>query len=239
MKPPTYTEKPTADALANALADEVANVLIAGIANTGSASLIVSGGSTPAPFFDALCQKDLEWSKVFVTLADERCVALDHADRNERMVRDRLMVNRAAPAQFVPLCDAAPDCATAAGRQNALAWCENSLSVIPRPYDVLILGMGEDAHTASLFPAAEGLATALNPANPANCQLIDPPSAPHTRMTLSLSALIDSRRVILHITGQAKRQVLEQALVDQDGEKAPIYAVLGKAQKPVDVYWSD
>ena len=147
-----------AETLARDLADITAARLRAAVSARGAASLVVSGGRTPAPMFRALRACELPWERVTVTLADERWVPADAADSNERMVRAELLQGAAAAARFVGLVNAAPT--PEAGR----AATDAALRAIPRPFDVVMLGMGNDGHTASLFPDAPALAAALAPA---------------------------------------------------------------------------
>ena len=213
------------------LAAKVAELLRVGIRERGRASLAVSGGTTPMPFFAALSELVLDWEQVTITLADERWVDPAEADSNEHLARHHLLRNRAAVARFVGLKTSA---ATAVqGEQE----CEDRLALVPRPFDALILGMGNDGHTASLFPQAAKLDEALSPDSGRLCMAITPPAAPHERMTLTLPALLHSRQIILHIAGAGKRAVYEQAMADGPVAQMPIRAVLKQTAAPVVVFW--
>ena len=216
--------------LAVALSDNVAEQLRAAITDRGEASLVVSGGSTPQPFFEHLSQQPLPWGQVRVTLADERWVPADHEASNERLVRHHLLVGEAGAATMVGLKSSAST--PEEGREA----CEQTLAQISRPFDVVILGMGGDGHTASLFPDAPELAAGLDAATPETCLAVRPPAAPHARMSLTLRALLDSRRLILHITGEGKQAVYRRALEPGPAEELPIRAVLASGR--VEVWWA-
>lgn len=218
-------------ALAYFLAQEVANQLHDAIISRGAASLVVSGGSTPKPFFEALKQQKLDWGKVYITLADERWVDATHEASNERLVRETLLV---PGAHFVSLKNAA-----ATPAQGALE-ASRAVGTMPLPFDVVILGMGDDGHTASLFPTAHELWDAFYPKDESVlCTALTPPSyAPHPRITLTLPALLNTKRIILHITGQKKQEVYAKACEPGAIEEMPIRAILRQNNIPVDVYWA-
>ena len=218
--------------LATALAAQVAQDLARGIEQHGRASLVVSGGQTPAPFFRALARTPLDWGRVAVGLVDERWVACDHEDSNERLVRETLLTHHAAAARFVPMKNAAP---SAAAGQPA---CEAAVADLPRPFDVVVLGMGNDGHTASLFPQAPQLARGLDRALAALTVAVDPVTAPHERMSLTLRGLLDARRVVLLLSGPAKWQVYQRAREAGPPAALPVRAVLAQSEVPVDVYWA-
>jgi 6-phosphogluconolactonase len=227
------SERHFADAAeaAHWLASEVVTRLRSAIAMRGAASLVVSGGRSPVGLFQELRRRQLDWRKVWITLADERWVDASSSDSNERLVHEYLLVGHARDARFVPLKNAAPTPA------EGLAESAAALGAMPRPFDVVLLGMGEDGHTASLFPGAAGLAAALDPHGTAPLAAIDPPAAAHPRITLTLPALLDAQLICLQIQGEAKRRVYERAksLPQDGGEVAqlPIAAVLRQTQTPV------
>lgn len=220
----------TAPELAQVLAKKIAAQLQESVDKKGSASLVLSGGSTPLKLFAALSMQAIDWQEVFVTLADERWVSAEHADSNERLVREHLLVNRAASAKFRGLKN------IHSTPEQGVQMTTEVLSNLPRPFDVVILGMGNDGHTASLFPCSEQLTQGLE--TEAMCLAVHPTTAPHGRLSLSLSALLNSRQIYLHLQGEAKQQVLEQALSSDDVMAMPIRAVLKQRNTPVDVYWS-
>jgi len=222
----------TATALAEQLAEQVIAGLRAAIAARGAASLVVSGGRTPLALFEALGSKQLLWERVWITLADERWVPLDSPDSNERVVREQLLVGVAQAARFVPLKN------SAATPEQGVPAVAAAVAEMPRPFDVVILGMGEDGHTASWFPQSQQLAAALHPNSAALCAAVHPVTAPHPRMTLTLPALLASRRIVVHISGDAKWRVYQQACQGGPIEELPIRAVLRQTEVPVDVYWS-
>ncbi|HIJ90101.1 MAG: 6-phosphogluconolactonase [Desulfobulbaceae bacterium] len=228
---PEFKEFKDSAKLVAALAAQVAELLRAGIRERGRASLVVSGGSTPVPFFAALSELALDWQQVTITLADERWVGQTDADSNEHLVRRHLLQNRAAAARFVGLKTEAP---TAAQGEKE---CGVRLAGLAAPFDVLILGLGNDGHTASLFPQAARLHEALAPDSGKLCMAITPPVAPHERMTMTLPTLLHSRQIILHIAGPDKRAVYEMAMADGPVEEMPIRAVLRRAA-PVTVFWA-
>ena len=210
-----------------ALVQAVRESLAAALDAEGDAVLAVSGGRSPVPLFHALRDADLDWSRVLVTLVDERCVAPDHADSNERLVREHLLAGRAAAARFAGLVRDPADIAGSVAAANAAA----------RPITVALLGMGEDGHTASLFPGAPELAAGLDPANPARYLAVTPPAAPHARISLTLAALLRSRRLVLAIAGPAKRRVFDAACAALTPD-LPVSALVHQTQAPLDVYWA-
>lgn len=211
--------------LAQALADAVAQALRAAIESRGRASLLVSGGRSPVAFFDQLSRRELPWSKVTVGLVDERWVPVTDPHSNEGLVRRHLLQNEATEASFSGLYQGAKTVEASADQAERL------LRDFPWPADVLVLGMGEDGHTASLFPGMANLAEALDPKGSRTCLATRAPSEPKDRLTLTLPRLESARRRFLEIHGAFKRQVLARALA---GEPLPIGRFL---QAPLDVYW--
>ncbi len=228
---------PDAHALARALAGEIQVDLQEAIAARGHASLVVSGGRTPVTLFNQLATEKLPWDKVWVTLADERWVDAHDAASNERLVRTELLQQLAAAAQFVSLKNAATT------PEAGADWAWRSLARIARPFDVVLLGMGDDGHTASLFPAsptnpAPHLTQALDTSRPPACVAMQAPVAPQARLSLNLNALLDARRIILHIQGEAKWGLYQTAKQHGPVALLPVRAVLHQQEAPVDVFWS-
>ena len=180
---------PSREALYEAAASALVNVLTGGIAAKGVASLALAGGSTPAPVYRLLNQAALDWSKVTVTLTDERKVAADHPDSNEGMLRQTLLVGAAGEARFAPLEEAAARV----------------------PFDGVLLGMGEDGHFASLFPGNGALAAGLAGPTLTIDVPAGEPAPPPARSSLTLKALSGATTTLLVITGGAKRALLEKA----------------------------
>jgi 6-phosphogluconolactonase len=215
------------DQLAVQLAEAVAEALRVDLGHQDNALLVVSGGSTPVPFFEALAACELPWHRIDVTLADERWVPEDHADSNARLVREHLLQGSAAQANFVPLTTSDPT-----PEQGAEA-VDERLQVLAWPASVVILGMGGDGHTASLFPDSRELDLAL--ATEASVVAVRSLSQPQARLTLSADRLHHARRHFLHITGGEKRAMLARALCGDDIRELPIRAFLAC---PLAVYWA-
>ncbi|SHL87629.1 6-phosphogluconolactonase [Vreelandella subglaciescola] len=215
------------EALAGQLAEAVASALAEDLRHQPRALLVVSGGSTPVAFFRALAATPLEWARVDVTLADERWVEESDSDSNARLVREELLQHEAAAARFVGLKTAAgtPEegAEEAAARLEALAW----------PASVVVLGMGTDGHTASIFADSPELELALATRDP--LVAVRAPSQRQPRITLSADRLHRARRHFLHITGDAKRDVLARALPGDDARELPIRAFLAC---PLAIYWA-
>lgn len=223
----------SAQALALDLAGFVAQQLREGLARRGQALLVVSGGSTPMPFFKALSGMALDWSRVCVTLADERWLPPDHADSNERLVREGLLQGLAAQARFLPLFNGA------ASPEAAQARVAQALDGLPWPADVVVLGMGGDGHTASLFPHAPELADALAEGVGPLCLPVAVPAAPNVpvpRLSLTRRALLDARHLVIHVTGASKLALIKQAMQDGPLESWPIRLALLQSQVPCEVF---
>ena len=214
------------------LAGRIGQSLQKSIAAHGRASLAVSGGSTPKPLFKRLSSLDIPWQDVIVTLVDERWVDPTDTASNEQLVRQYLLQNRAAKAVFVGLKNSA---ATASEGESG---CEQNLRKVPLPFTVLILGMGNDGHTASLFPGSTQLAAATDMHSDKTCMAVTPAHAPHERMTLTLPAILDSQEIILHITGQEKKAVLAKAQEAGPAEEMPVRFILHQHETPVVMYWA-
>ena len=213
------------------LAEKVAALLAADIQARGKASLVVSGGRTPMGFFHLLSQQLLDWSSVTVTLADERWVDADHHDSNEKLVRENLLINEAHQAQFISLKSAAENAV------DAESECEQALASAGQ-FTVVILGMGDDGHTASLFPGTEALALGLDMNSGRTAIAVTPTAAPHQRMSMTLPRLLNAGQVIIHISGSSKQDVLLAAQNGDNAAELPIRAILGQQVAPLSVYWA-
>lgn len=219
------TEYPDSEMMALDLAQIIAGELESALLHEDRVALVVPGGTTPGPIFDALCAADLDWSRVDVSLSDERWLPEAHIRSNARLVKERLLSNRASAAVFHPLYVNAPK------PQDVLAEVESGL--IPcLPIDVLLLGMGEDMHTASLFPGSAGLPDALG----ANAPVLVPirtDAAPEPRVSMSARVLNEALKKHVVITGEAKRHAIERAQ-HLDPLEAPIAAILDNCE----VHWA-
>lgn len=205
------------EALAKTLAARVARGLSRAISRQGSAVLAVSGGTTPALFFEHLSNESISWEKVTVTLVDEREVD-EHSPRsNAKLVKQHLMQNQARDAKFVALF------------QNVSAAEKLSL-------DVVVLGMGEDAHTASFFPSGDKLAEVLDMKSKTKISTMQAPAAAEPRLTFTLPALMKAKVLCLHLEGQKKLDVIETAIAGTDVMTMPIRAVL-QADTPLEIFW--
>jgi 6-phosphogluconolactonase len=205
-----------ADAAAEALEAALQGALDA----RGRAFLVATGGRSPGPIYDRLSTADLDWAKVAVTLSDERQVDAHSPNSNARLLRERLFVGAAAKARFLPLTD----------------YAEPAINQL-LPFDAVMLGMGEDGHIASLIPGSPVMATAMDPEGVA--LVAESPqgfgSPPVARITLTLSALLQSRAIFLLIAGEAKRQVIADA---QAGADLPVRAILCQDRVPVRIFWA-
>ncbi|PCF95740.1 6-phosphogluconolactonase [Vreelandella nigrificans] len=214
-------------ALAEQLAEAVFQALTDDLARQERVLLVVSGGSTPVPFFKALAAKHLPWKQVDITLADERWVDEQSRDSNAKLVRENLLQGAAADANFVPLTtgDLTPE--------EGVEEVAKRAASLPWPASVVILGMGGDGHTASLFPDSPELTLAL--ATDELLVAVRTPSQPQPRITFSADRLHQAKRHILHITGDEKRTVLANAMSGDDVRQLPIRAFLSC---PLAIYWA-
>lgn len=217
--------------LADKLARDIASKLDAAVKARGKASIAVSGGGTPKVMFAVLAEQEIDWSKVTITLVDERWVDEDNERSNARMVRSTLIAHEAHVASFLPLFDKAH----ADDVDAALEGVGEKVDALGKPFDVVVLGMGPDGHTASFFPGGDHLAEALDLNGNRSVLSMRAGGAGEPRITLSLPRLLDTRTLYLHIEGADKKDVLARA---QAGEDFPIAAVLKQDRVPVDVYWA-
>lgn len=217
---------PDTTALDLALAGRLAETLKEGLALNGEATFAVSGGRTPGGFFRALSRHELDWSRVTVTLADERCVDESDPSSNARSVRENLLQGSASAARFVPLHIPGENRDTMIERIGRL----------PARFDAVVLGMGDDAHTASIFPDSPQRDAALAPDAPDILAAEGKPPV-RERLTLSARRLLATRMLFIHITGIGKWQVLGQAAA-APGAQQPISYFLNHRTTPAHVFWT-
>lgn len=222
----SWHEFPSNAEYIQALVKDIANTLDQAVAEHGRAGLAVSGGRSPIPLFDALSQADLPWDAVHITLVDDRFVPPSHSDSNERLVRTHLLRNKAAAAHFTGLVTH-PDNITA---------CISQANQIKDVITVAILGMGDDGHTASLFPGTLQLTEGLAPDTTDRYLHITPLQAQHERISMTLTAILSVERLILAISGGDKRHVLSRA-AQGSNPALPISYVVNQTGVPLDVYW--
>ncbi|MFT4811022.1 MAG: 6-phosphogluconolactonase [Paraglaciecola sp.] len=220
----------TTEQLNTAFSRKITKLLRDGIEENGRASLVVSGGKTPADLFSLLSKSNLDWDKVDISLADERWVDNTDDASNEKMLRAKLLINNAANANFVPLKTQHGDA------EDAVLTCTENLQKMRTPFDVLILGMGEDGHTASLFPCSDQIAQGLDLESSNSFIAVQPTTAPNQRMSLTLPALLNSNQIFLHVTGESKKDVINTVLSDDDPLVMPIRAVINNAD--VELLWA-
>ena len=228
-----YQDFDTNTAMVAALSERIATHLAAAIAERGEASLLVSGGRSPITLFKALRNRPLAWDRVTVSLVDERWVAADDEASNARLVREHLLQDAAAAARFIPL--AGDESTPEAGMPAALA----RFAPLADGADVLVLGMGEDGHTASIFPCAAERDQALAMEHDAPLIAVHPTTAPHARISLTLATILKSRQLFLPLSGVGKQAVYQQALAGKDPRELPIRAILQQDLVPLDVLYCE
>lgn len=212
------------------LAIQIIELLEQAVKQRGQAYLVVSGGKTPVELFKILAQAKISWDKVTITLADERCVGMDDVDRNERLVKNFLLQHEAKKAKFLSLYDEQINLA------DSLKKTTDDIDALPS-FDVVILGMGMDGHTASLFPCSKELAIGLDD-NADAVLLVTPQTAPYQRVSLSKRRLLNSHNIFLHVVGSKKRLVFNQALAERDPMLMPVSAFLNNQNTNVQVMYA-
>jgi 6-phosphogluconolactonase len=230
----TETTYPDADTLAEAVAGILADAIRDGIAQDGQALLALAGGRTPLPAYQRLAAAPLDWTRVTLLATDERWVESDHPACNTRELRAAFAA--AGGARVLPLTPAD------AGTPASADFARTMLASRPDPFNAVLLGMGVDGHFASLFPGAAELQYGLDPKSLADALVVHPdplpPEAPFPRISLSRSRLVRTRRLLLAVTGAAKRAVLEEAKVQNAPASLPISALLHDDSAKVEIHWS-
>jgi 6-phosphogluconolactonase len=220
------------DELADAVAGDVGFIIESAIDARDASLIAVPGGRTGPAIFNKLAEQKLQWKKVAIIPTDDRLAAVDSELSNVREIARAFLP---LGARVVPLTSEAAADYKAAG--NA---ADARLQDLPWPPDLVWLGMGADGHTASIFPGADFQAALDAPkARRAIGVMPDPlpTEAPVARVTLTRAAILSARTVLITITGQQKREVLEQAIADGQSSKLPIGRVLAEAEQPIDIHW--
>jgi 6-phosphogluconolactonase len=223
----------TRDAMVRALKASTITALSTALAEKGQASWVVSGGSTPKPLFDAMSTESLDWSNIQVALVDERWVDPGHPRSNEDFMKGALDKNLSAAATFIGMKTPHESPWEAVEAEN------ERYGALSAPFDSVLLGMGSDGHTASFFPDAKGLEEALDPNNADLCCALTAHKSDVTgeevdRMSITASAIIAAKHVVLMITGDEKKRVLEEAL--EPSSSLPVGRLARLS--PFDIYWA-
>lgn len=228
-----WIEHPDFETLVETVAGELAQLCRDALSARDVARLALAGGSTPLPVYRRLARAGLDWGRVVLMPGDERWVAADDPASNLRALSECFESTGARIAGLVP---------DSPGPEPELATARAALAQVGLPLDACVLGMGGDGHFASLFPGAPGLSAALDPASTDPLAIIAPnplpPEAPYRRVSLTLSAIAASHRILLLLRGRAKRDTLETALDVGDAERFPIAALLAQPQLPLAIHWS-
>lgn len=218
-------------------AEALGKALDEGLSSHGRAALLASGGSTPAATYRQLADQPRDWSRVRVGLVDERWVPPGDERSNERLLRRTLLAGEAAGASFVPMWTELPT------PQDAREIVDHRYrEAFPTPSDALLMGLGEDGHTASWFPRARGLEAALDPETSACVAAIDAAESPVAgdcplRMTLTGAFVGRGRHVVLLAFGDRKRSVLDRAL-EGAAPELPVSALLSTVGAALTIVWS-
>ena len=227
-----WWEYDSIDEMADAVAGDIGFIVESALDARGSALLALPGGKTPLPIFERLAEANLPWKKVTIIPTDERLVPLDSPLSNVRAIAGIFLK---AGARVFPIGTDIADYRLAGNSADA------RLQDLQFPPDLVWLGMGEDGHTASIF-AGPDLQDALDApkARRAIGVMPDPlpPEAPVPRVTLTRAAILSARTILITITGDAKRAMLEQAIADGQSSQVPIGRVLAEAEQPIDIHWS-
>lgn len=218
------------ESLAHEFSKKVAAILEKTIKIKGYGTLLLSGGNTPKLFLNKLSNENIEWEKVTIGLVDERWIDTIYKDSNERLMKDNLLINSCIKANFIGLYQQNVSC------EKSVSICSNLYKKYFKNCDVLILGMGIDGHTASIFPEIDNFAEAVSCDNKNFCIGTTPKNAPYNRMSLTLKSILDAKNIFLHIEGDEKLKVYNEAI--NDCNRYPISKVLCDENKQIEVYFA-
>jgi 6-phosphogluconolactonase len=227
-----WWEYETLDELADAVAGDVGFIIESALDARGEALIAVPGGKTPLPIYAKLAEAKLNWKKVTIIPTDERLVPLADERSNIRAIAQAFLPTG---ARVFPIGSEIADYKLAGNSANA------KLADLKFPLDLAWLGVGADGHTASIFPG-DDLDEALGAPKGRHAVGVMPDplpiDAPVARVTLTRSAILSARTILIAITGHAKREVLEQAISDGHSSRLPIGRVLAEAEQPIDIHWA-
>jgi len=215
------------------LAEYIISVLSNDIDEYGNASLIVSGGSTPVQLFKLLSHYNIDWSKITISLVDERFVPDDHPDQNGQMIKQNLLKKSASKAIFLPMV------LNQINPIENLKQVRSQMKSIRRPFSMVILGMGSDGHTASLFPEAMELDEGMRLNTNQDIIISHPSNAPHERITFTRKSLLNTSRLVLHCYGKEKKAILDKAKVLDDYRPYPIQGFINQDKVELKIYWTE
>ncbi len=234
-----FFQAPDALTLAAQLADRVTEQINQSVAQRDRAIVAFSGGSTPKPLFQVLCGKDIDWAKVLITLVDERWVPSTHELSNAAFLHTNLL-SALPQAHFISLYRAADSVKDSVdGVLNEYLQATSSSAANPAPFDVVVLGMGSDGHTASFFPDADNIQELVDPERRVPLQTCESATTQVPRVTWSLNQLLTAKLLTLHFTGADKRLVYERALGNDNALELPIRAAIHQDRTPLQVYYAD
>ena len=216
------------------LAQEIVTALDDAVREKGRACIAFSGGSTPVGLFNQLREMDVDWSKVKITLVDDRWVPEQHEDSNAGLLKKHLLTDEFYK-QFVSLVTEGAQ----PGAFEAIEQVDEKLKNELAELDVVVLGMGGDGHTASFFPGSPQLDQALDMENQQWCVATEPTNADHDRITLTLPFLLASQKLLLHITGENKWKVLQEAMEQDSEQQYPVCSVIHQDKAPLTVFYAD
>ena len=208
------------------------------LAQHGAASFIIPGGTTPGPAFQSLSNASLDWENITIAQSDERWLDCSHQQSNQKLTQTTLLINHASKANYVAMKN------SSTSAKDGLSQCNKDYQSMPSPFSVTVLGMGLDGHFASLFPGSDHIKAGLDSENSNLCIDIDATgcsvAGDYTeRMSLTLTGILNSRIIILLITGQEKLKLIQSKLNTKPDLNCPISYLLNQTTRPVSICWAD